>query len=590
VRQRLLEGLAVLVLLAALGGQLVYGLRADGMTNDEILFVSAGYRQLALGDYRLSPTHPPLANSLAGLGLLGMGLRVPPLDPRAGPLAWCYRFVHVENAAGAVLERARVPVVTLTLALALLVWLWARVVSGPAAGLVALALTGFHPSVVAHGHLATTDVAGAFFTLLAAFLFWRWLEAPRPGRAAAFAVALGLGAATRLTTLLALPVFALVALAAAFPRPRRQEEGLASPAGGVPPRATLHLAAALAILVPATLWASYGLHDAPWPEELARRPRIHGLAARALDAVAATHLVPAGFVDSVRFQVEHTHAGHPSYLLGELGKTGWPHYFLVAFAVKNTPGFLVALLLAPFFLLFVRRRSRGLPRDGLVAASASSMLARSLWAGVALVVFLASSTSRVQIGERYLLPLYPFVILLLAGLATPLLAVRRGWIVLCALLALHAGPTLMAAPGGTVSYFNLLAGGRDGGHRVLLDSNLDWGQDLPRLAAWMRAEGVGSVQLAYQGSDDPDRFAIAHEDLPGAQLYTPRPPARPFDGVVAVSPNLLHGLLPRLGDPYASLRERPPDARAGVFFIYRSSRTGPPSTGAARDQSRPAAP
>ena len=575
MRQRLLEGLAGLVLLAALGGQLVYGLHADGITNDEILFVSAGYRQLALGDYRLSPTHPPLANSLAGLGLLGMGLRVPPLDPRPGPLAWCYHFVHVENAAGAVIERARVPVVVLTLALALLVWLWARVVSGPVAGLVALALTAFHPSIVAHGHLATTDVAGAFLTLLSAFLFWRWLEAPGLGRATAFAVAVGLGAATRLTTLLALPVFALVVLAATLTRLRRQGGSLASPAGGIPPRATLHLAAALAILVPATLWASYGLHDAPWPEELARRPRIHGLLARALDGVAATHLVPAGFVDSVRFQVEHTREGHPSYLLGERGKTGWPHYFLVALAVKNTPGFLVALVLAPFFALLAGRRARRLPRSGLVAASASGVRARSLWAGIALVVLLASSASRVQIGERYLLPLYPFVILLLAGLATPLVAHRRGWIVLGALLALHAGPTLMAAPEGTVSYFNLLAGGRGGGHRVLLDSNLDWGQDLPRLAAWMRAEGVPSVQLAYQGSDDPDRFGIAHEDLPGDQLYPPRPPARPFDGVVAVSPSLLYGLLPRLGDPYAALRERPPDGRAGVFFIYRS-RPAPP--------------
>jgi hypothetical protein len=85
----------------------------------------------------------------------------------------------------------------------------------------------------------------------------------------------------------------------------------------------------------------------------------------------------------------------------------------------------------------------------------------------------------------------------------------------------------------------------------------------------MRRDGIASVQLAYQGADDPARFGIAHEDLPGAHLYPARPPARPFEGVVVVSPNLLFGLLPRLGDPYAALRGRTPDARAGVFFVYR---------------------
>ena len=130
---------------------------------------------------------------------------------------------------------------------------------------------------------------------------------------------------------------------------------------------------------------------------------------------------------------------------------------------------------------------------------------------------------------------------------------------------LHAAPTLAATPGGVLSHFNLLAGGRLGGHRVLVDSNLDWGRDLPRLAAWMRHERVASVQLAYQGADDPARFGIAHQDLPGQHLYPERPAARPFEGVVVVSPTLLFGF----NDRYAALRERPPDTRAGVFFVYR---------------------
>jgi hypothetical protein len=231
----------------------------------------------------------------------------------------------------------------------------------------------------------------------------------------------------------------------------------------------------------------------------------------------------------------------------------------VAFAVKNTPGFLLALGAAA--LVGVRRR-------------AAAAVPAGLWAGIAFVVIAAASASRIQIGERYLVPAYPFLILLAACAAPGLLAWRRGALVLLAVGLLHAGPTLASAPGGTLSYFNALAGGRLGGHRVLLDSNLDWGQDLPRLAAWMRREGVASVQLAYQGSDDPSRFGIAREDLPGDHLYPSRPPSRPFEGVVVVSPNLLFGLVPRLGDPYAALRGRTPAERAGIFFVYRM---GPPA-------------
>ena len=105
---------------------------------------------------------------------------------------------------------------------------------------------------------------------------------------------------------------------------------------------------------------------------------------------------------------------------------------------------------------------------------------------------------------------------------------------------------------------------------MLADSNLDWGQDLPRLARWMKRQGVDEIQLGYHGSDDPERLGLRALDLPGVHLYPGRPAARPFEGVVAVSPNLLLGIVePKGPNPYPRLRDRRPDGRAGVFFIYR---------------------
>lgn len=546
--RRGVEAALVVALVLAFAGQLAWGIASDGLTNDEVLYVSAGYRQLALGDFRLSPTHPPLAPSLAALGLLGLHPRVPPFERGEGILEWCRQFVHVQNDAGPLLARARLPVAVVTLLLALLLWGWARALAGPVAGLAALCLAAFHPSLVAHGHLATTDAPATALTALAAWAFWFWLRAPGPGRALLAAAALGLAVATRVTSWIVVPV-ALVVLLGAW-RDRARPPGLG--------RSSLALLLAVALVVPAVLWAAYGLHDTPWPEDLMRQPRVGGAGAALLDAVDATHVVPAAYTAGLRFQLEHGRVGHVGYLLGERRRTGWWSYGLVALAVKNTPGFLLALAGAAWAL--ARR----------CAAEGSSLrAARELSIGLALVVMAGLSLGRIQIGERYLLPAYPFLILLVA-VAVPALWTRSyGKPLLLLVAVLHAGPTLAAAPGGTLAYFNALAGGREGGHRVLLDSNLDWGQDLPRLAAWMRREGVARVQLAYQGSDDPARFGIDREDLPGEHLYPARPPAVPFSGVVVVSPNLLHGLVPRLGDPYAPLRRRRPDSRAGVFFVYR---------------------
>src|SRR5262245_61604918 len=91
--ERALRALLLLVLL----GQLLFGLRSDGLTNDEVLYVAAGYRHLFASDYRLNPTTPPLAKLLAAAGLVGMDLREPAATEGEDELSWSYRFLNVEN-------------------------------------------------------------------------------------------------------------------------------------------------------------------------------------------------------------------------------------------------------------------------------------------------------------------------------------------------------------------------------------------------------------------------------------------------------------------------------------------------------------
>jgi hypothetical protein len=296
-------------------------------------------------------------------------------------------------------------------------------------------------------------------------------------------------------------------------------------------RAALAAIAIAMVLIPLVVAAAYGFH----PGGLAR------------------------YADNVRFQLDHDRRGHLTYLLGEVSRRGWPYYFAVALAVKSTPGFLLGLALAA---------------GALVRGAGDPARVRAHWWLPALAVFGALSAGGIQIGERYLLPVHAFGILLVASLAPALLARGAGRLALAGVLGLHVGATLVAAPHGSLAYFNPIAGGPDGGHRVLLDSNLDWGQDLPRLAAWMGREGVTDVALGYVGADDPDRLGIGHRDLPGRNPYGAAGADAPLAGTVVVSPALVYGLVPRYAEYYAPLRERTPDARAGVFFVYRLGADG----------------
>jgi hypothetical protein len=517
--RRGIERAAVAALLAVMALQLGHGLFADGLTNDEVLYIAGGWRQLSRGDHRLNPTHPPLAADLAALGLLGLRPRTPDY---AGddPLAYSYRFVHVENDAGAVIPRARAPAAVVTLALALLCWWWTREAGGAVAALIALALVAFHPSLLAHGHLATTDAPATLAMVAASWAFWHWCRRPRLAWAAATGLALGLGAATRLSVWILAPCFAGLALV------RVLRTAPAERARAV--RDTAMLAAVAAALAGLVIWAAYGLRG-------------------------GGTLLPAQYLQGARFQAWHNRRGHLAYLLGERSRMGWPWYFAVAVAVKSTPGFLLALGIAA--AAWVRRHATG--------------TAALHWALPAAATFAAVSAGHIQIGERYLLPVHAYLAPLIAcALASWFRAGRAKTAAVLVALALHAASGLAANGPGHIAYFNLLAGGTRGGHRVLLDSNLDWGQDLPRLQAWMRERGLASIQLAYMGADDPARLGIAREDLPGQVLYPTRPAARPLQGTVVVSPNLLFGLVPAVAPLYAPLRDRPPDGRAGVFFVY----------------------
>ena len=180
---------------------------------------------------------------------------------------------------------------------------------------------------------------------------------------------------------------------------------------------------------------------------------------------------------------------HAAYLLGQISQDGFWSYFPIAFAVKTPLPTLLLLVAATGMWLLKRRR-----------------ISVDYWLLLpALIYFSLAVLSRFNIGIRHILPIYPFLFVLLGGVTQQLWqdgsrGMRAGLLVLG---LWYLGASLSIYP-RYLAYFNELAGGPKNGHKVLLDSNLDWGQDLKGLKHWMDSNKVQRIQMLYFGIGYPE--------------------------------------------------------------------------------------
>lgn len=177
-------------------------------------------------------------------------------------------------------------------------------------------------------------------------------------------------------------------------------------------------------------------------------------------------------------------------------------------------------------------------------------------------------TSRVAIGIRYLLPVYPFLYVLAGAFVAKVVlprARRFGAVLVVAIVAIQTAESAAVYP-NHLAFFNTLAGGPERGESYLLDSNLDWGQDLKRLKRYMDRTGTRSVCLHYFGSGLPAYYGIATEYLPATQEI---PERSRVNCIAAISATILHGLYLPPGYDFNWLRGQKPIARVGrSIWIY----------------------
>lgn len=251
--------------------------------------------------------------------------------------------------------------------------------------------------------------------------------------------------------------------------------------------------------------------------------------------------------------------GQPAFFLGETSYQGWWSYYWVAFLIKTPLG---SLILVAASLLFYRTGS-ALKRREIIFLLLP-----------AIVILIVTNQAKVNIGLRHILPIYPFLFVLASRLAT--ISLQRRWaaqLLVGLPLVVTAVSSLRVMP-HQLAYFNELIGGPDQGYRYLADSNLDWGQDLKNVKAYMDKEKLPIIYLSYFGSAPPSYYGIRYQYVPGTwPLDWPPPattvPAKAPRKIFAISVNNLQDIFSSYQPFFRWLRLRRPIAKIGYsIFIY----------------------
>ena len=501
-------------LAAALGN-----LTGTSPTSDEVPHLVAGWSYFKFHDFRVNTEHPPLLKLLAALPLLQMKVWPPTLSangdaaiaaaaqvwPLTRSTAWAqWLFAHrviyaVRNdfarrpateaiPRSAFLNNSRVMflrarlllLLVCGLGLAIVIVSWSYELWGVTGAALSALFFCFDPNFIAHASLVTTDVGVSFFMAGAVYFLWRASRHFTPANVGAFASFTALAFVSKYSAVILIPVIAVLLLFVTRD-----------------PRRVLLLAASAAAMTVIVIWAAYGF----------RFDATHGqLPIRSLVGSAEKR---DGAGSMVRFANDHRLLPQPylyglsrlradesreTFLRGAKLPNGVRSYFFWTFITKTPLPAIIAIVAAVGLLIW--RRDRDLP----------FMLVPALF------YFAVAVAGNLDIGHRHILPIYPFLYVCCGSLPRRFLAVAALSVISC--FVVFTPWDLLW--GRHLSYFNEFAGGPRHGYEIIIDSNIDWGQDLPRLAQWLSSHQVREpINLVWLGSADPRYYGIRFRNLDG---------------------------------------------------------------------------
>jgi len=491
---------------------------------------------LGLGDYLFRehrwdiPSvlyHPPLTYYLSSLPLLFFDLDRTcfreglPWDIAAAIRRGQCLLRNSHPSGDELLFWARLPTVCLAVLLGFYVYSWTFAMFGLHGALLSLFLYCFSPNLLAHARLATPDLYLSSFGFIAFYYLWRSFESTAVRYRLYCGIFLGFALLSKYSGLLWIPMFLCLAFLQALFGKRKLStaQRIQYPALSM---GTILLTALVVLLL------GYGFHISL-------------------------------YLKGIRIQKDIVGNGLPAFLNGEVSQHGgWWYYYILAFVMKVP-----------------------LPMLILLAASCTQWAWNRFpkWFNFLCilfpitVVFVAfSCLYEVNIGLRYILPVFPFFMVLCGALPSLWRHKRFSGIFFMVPLLIWYGYESLSIHPDYLAYFNQLAGGPRNGYKHLVDSNLDWGQDLKGLKKYMDRHGIEKVKLSYFGTADPKQYGITYEALPSFDLPESPPKRVLIDkgDILAISVTNLYPLYVDLGVLREFLhRSAPVDHIGYSIFIYK---------------------
>lgn len=511
---------AVLIMLM----RVVHCMLLFNSTVDEPFHIASAVTMFDTGKEISGVEQPPVTRLVSGLALYLRGVHLPQGEASNAVVSLPDTFnqgtqilFHSHLSYWPLLKTARLSMLVFPVAGLLFLYLLAAWIGNEFIAAMSVVFFSLDPSFLGHSAWVHNDVAACSAYLAATYFGVRWiaLGGMRRGILAGVAVALAIG--SKFSCVVVLP--ALVLLMIVLPwcgwnsePPKTMREYLRRW-----PPVTQMLAAALVAFV--TIWATYFFNvDRLSNQTMFMDPGSNFLKLPASLRNAATPM--PSFTLGLMALVQHNKRNH-NYLNGHFNETGWWYYFPEALALKEPVGLLAGLLVAACLLLMPSFRAyRGQLAIILIPPA---------------VFLLVALRSHIDIGIRHVLPLLPFLYLLVCF--TLIQVGRKGLAVLGTLIAITLVESTWIAP-NYAEFFNLLAGGPSQGAKYLLDSNIDHGQDIAQLAEWLRSDEARQRRYSLRLFVFPDKSLISALGLDTNALF------RNTDGggLVAISKNIRYGL------------------------------------------------
>lgn len=566
---------------------------------DELAHIPAAYSYLKYQDYRLNPEHPPIVKIIAAAPLLFLNLNFP-----VNSTVWLNGvnsqwgvgnlFIYYSgNNADQLIDWVRVGPILLTLLLILVTYLWAKELVGEWWALLPALLVGLSPTVLAHGHYVTTDIGAALGVLIALYAYSKYVSSPSRKTFIWAGLAFGVAQLLKFSAVVLTPVLIILAIFYYLTVPQR---GMRLRSLGKGLLGTIGVFVIGFLLVyPFYFFTTLNYPIAKQQSDtsyllgsFAGGPTPAGKICKPVRCIGDLDIWMAGnpvtrpyaeYLLGVLMVGQRSAGSNTIYFLGEVRQSGGPMYFPTVYALKEPIPVIIITGLASLLGILgiiraIRKKHPTFPEYLGTNFAEFSMLGFIVFYGAYSVL------SPLNIGLRHLMPLFPLIyILATVGIKKWTkgnflkLQVKFG---LMALLVIWFIAETAAAYPYYLSYFNEFVG-RANGWKYVTDSNYDWGQDLKRLADFVKQNNIPKIAVDYFGGGDVPYYlgdrAVVWQSSKGN-------PNESGIGWIAISVNTLQGDRAKLapGSPPRSPEDEyqwlpnayEPYARAGTsIFIYK---------------------